>query len=36
VAACFGRVFLHVHHILDVVMGALLGVMCGLLLHWQD
>ena len=36
VAACFGRVFLQVHHILDVVIGALFGITCGLLLHWQD
>eukprot|EP00802_Teleaulax_amphioxeia_P021355 Tamp_21708.p1 GENE.Tamp_21708~~Tamp_21708.p1 ORF type:complete len:314 (+),score=39.74 Tamp_21708:48-989(+) len=34
IAACFGRVFLHVHHVLDVSVGAFVGVYTAYLLDW--
>ena len=35
VAGCFGRVFLHVHHLLDVVAGALVGFSVAAILDWS-
>ena len=33
-AGCFGRVFLHAHHVLDVLVGACIGFIAAQLLDW--